>query len=180
MTDRNVKKYTWFGISIVTALWASFLFLLVSSACSAQGFRLNKTDSFNFGVVVDPYATIKEHGVNLGAEIEYVGTVYTRASITSFASLNGGYVDFIGAFGVNFTSGMFDKFRYYGGGRLGVIRRAGNGYATAGIEAGIDYSITEKVFVGIRTTYDKRSDFAFYGEPSEMRGSGYVKLGFKW
>lgn len=180
MTDRSAKKFTWIGISIITGMWASFLFLLLSYSCCAQGFRLNKTDSFNFGVVVDPYATIKEHGLNIGAEIEYVGTVYTRASITSFASLNGGYLDFIGAFGVNFTSGMWEKFRYYGGGRLGFISRSSNTYPTAGIEAGIDYLLTESVFIGIRTTYDKRSDFEFYGEPSEMRGSGYIKLGYKW
>ena len=29
MTDRNVKKYTWIGISIVTAMWASFLVWII-------------------------------------------------------------------------------------------------------------------------------------------------------
>jgi hypothetical protein len=155
--------------------------LLTSTLCFSQSqFRLNRTESFNFGVVIDPYASFKENGLNIGAEIEYSGLVYTRASITSFSTLNGGYLDLIGAFGVNFTSGMFERFRYYAGGRLGFIKRSGSTYPTVGLEAGIDYCITDNVFVGLRATYDKRSDFEFYGEPSEMRKSGYVKLGFKF
>jgi len=58
----------------------TLLFLLLSLTTVAQSnFRLNKTDSFNFAVVVDPNASIKEQGLNIGAEIEYNGTVYTRA-----------------------------------------------------------------------------------------------------
>lgn len=151
--------------------------IIASSVANAQ-LRLNKTDSFNFGIVIDPAASIKDSGLNIGIEIEYVGTVYTRASITSFAKLNGGYIDTIGAFGINFTSGYFEKYRYYAGGRLGMIRRSSYTYPTAGLEFGIDYKITDKLILGYRTTYDKRSDFEFYGEPTEMRGSGFIKIGF--
>lgn len=165
-----MKKQTVILILIV-------LFALICGIANAQ-FRLNKTDSFNFGIVVDPYASIKEKGLNIGAEIEYVGTVYTRASLTYFGSLDVSYFDAIGAVGINFTSGMFENVRYYTGGRLGVIRREGNGYPTVGIEAGIDFKITDGISLGLRTTYDKRSDFEFYGEESEMRNSGFIKLGF--
>jgi hypothetical protein len=155
------------------------LFALICGVLNAQSnFRLNKTDSFNFGIVVDPCASIKEKGLNIGAEIEYVGTVYTRASVTYFGVLNGSYLDLIGAIGINFTSGYFEQFRYYAGGRLGVIRRSNNTYPTAGIEAGIDYKITDGISIGLRTTYDNRTDFEFYGEPSSMRQSGFIKLGF--
>lgn len=161
---------------------ASLLWIALLSVYCASGqsqFRLNRTDTFNLAVVIDPSASIKENGFNIGAELEYVGSVYTRASITSFSTLNGGYLDFIGAVGVNFTSGMWEEFRYYAGLRAGIIARESNGYPTAGIEAGIDYVINEKWVIGIRATRDKRGDFSFYGEEPEMRNSGFVKIGWK-
>ena len=158
----------------------TLLILLFSLAAFSQSeFRINKRESFNIGVVVDPYASIKEHGLNIGLEIEYVGLVYTRASTTSFSALKYGYTDFIGAFGINFTSGMGEKFRYYTGGRLGLIIRASNTYPTAGLEAGIDYNINDKMSLGLRTTYDKRTDFMIYNAPQVMRQSGFIKIGFK-
>jgi len=143
-----------------------------------SNFRLNKTESFNFAIVIDPSASIEKKGLNIGAEIEYNYLMYIRASVTSFNQLKGGYVDFIGAAGLNFTSGYFDQIRYYAGGRLGVISRSGNGYATAGIECGIDYTIGRLV-LGLRATRDKRGDFEFYNESPEMRNSGGVKIGWK-
>lgn len=155
------------------------LLLFTTTLFSQNEFRLNKTESFDIGIVVDPNASIKEHGLNIGGEIEYVGIVYTRASITSFSTLKHGYTDFTGAFGINFTSGMWEKFRYYGGGRLGLIRRASNTYPTAGLEAGIDYNLNDKMSIGLRTTYDKRTDFMIYNAPQIMRQSGFIKIGFK-
>lgn len=158
----------------------TILFLLLSLTTLAQSnFRLNKTDSFNLAIVVDPSASIEKNGLNIGAEIEYNGSVYTRASVTSFSSLKGGYLDLVGAAGINFTSGMWEQLRYYAGFRAGFIVRESNGYPTAGIECGIDYVINEKLVLGIRATRDKRGDFAFYGEAPEMRNSGFIKIGIK-
>jgi len=158
----------------------TILFLLLSLTTVAQSnFRLNKTDSFNLAIVIDPSASIEKNGLNIGAEIEYNGTVYTRASITSFSSLKGGYLDLVGAAGINFTSGLWEQFRYYAGLRGGFIVRESNGYPTAGIECGIDYVINEKWVLGIRATRDKRGDFKFYGEEPEMRNSGFIKIGIK-
>jgi hypothetical protein len=164
------------NLALAFLLWC----LLFASACAfgQSNFRLNKVDSFNFAIVIDPSASIEKKGLNIGAEIEYIGTVYTRTSVTSFSSLNGGYIDFVGAAGLNFTSGYFEQLRYYAGGRLGVIRRGGNGYPTAGIECGIDYTINRWV-LGIRATRDRRGDFEFYNESPEMRNSGFVKIGRK-
>ena len=171
--ERNANRT--FLICVVLA------FILICSVANAQSnFRINKVDSFNFAVVIDPSASLKENGLCIGAEIEYLGTVYTRASATYFGALNVSYLDFIGAVGINFTSGYFEQFRYYGGLRAGIISRSGNGYATAGIECGIDYVFSEKWILGLRATRDKRGDFAFYNEPSEMRNSGFVKFGFKF
>ena len=162
-----------------TILILIVILALICGVANAQSnFRLNKVDSFNFSVVIDPSASIKESGLNIGAEIEYNGTIYTRASVSTFAALKGGYVDFIGAAGLNFTSGMWEQIRYYAGLRAGVISRSGNGYPTMGVECGIDYVIGSLV-LGIRATRDKRGDFEFYGEPIEMRNSGFIKIGVK-
>lgn len=162
----------------ITIALIIILALICGIANAQSNFRLNKVDSFNFAMVIDPSASIEKKGLNIGAEIEYIGTVYTRASITSFTALNGGYLDLVGAAGLNFTSGYFEQFRYYAGGRLGIIRRGGNGYPTAGIECGIDYTIGNMV-LGIRATRDRRGDFEFYNESPEMRNSGFIKVGFK-
>lgn len=155
------------------------LFLLSISAIAQSNFRLNKVETFNFAIVIDPSASIEKSGLNIGAEIEYNGTVYTRASITSFSSIKGGYLDFVGVAGINFTSGIWEQFRYYAGFRAGFIVRQSNGYPTAGIECGIDYVINEKWVLGIRATRDKRGDFEFYGEQPEIRNSGFIKIGIK-
>lgn len=155
------------------------LFLVAMNIANAQSnFRINKVETFNLAIVIDPSASIEKKGLNIGAEIEYSGTVYTRASITSFSSLEGGYLDFVGAAGINFTSGYFEQFRYYAGVRGGIIVRESNGYPTAGIECGIDYTIGRWV-LGLRVTRDRRGDFEFYGEEPEMRNSGGVKIGCK-
>lgn len=151
----------------------------ISISLTAQ-IRINKTESFNFSIAVDPHASIKEKGLNIGAAIEYSGTIYTRVSITSFSKLQGGYFDAVGSIGLNLTSGYFENIRYYAGGRLGLIKRSSNTYPTAGIEAGINVNLTEQMFVGVRGTYDKRSDFEFFNEPSEMRSSTYLIIGFKF
>ena len=109
-----------------------------------------------------------------------MGKIYTRLSITSFAALKGGYFDTTGSIGINLTSGYFEKTRYYAGGRLGVINRSGNTYPTVGAEIGINQKLGEKIFIGLRGTYDKRTDFEFYSESSEMRGSTYVLIGFNF
>jgi len=157
-------------------MWCALLATALNYGQS--NFRLNKTESFNLALAIDPSASIEKKGLNIGAEIEYNYLMYIRASVTFFNQLNGGYVDFIGASGLNFTSGYFDQLRYYAGGRLGIISRSGNSYPTAGIECGIDYTIG-KWILGLRATRDKRSDFKFYNESPEMRNSGFVKVGWK-
>jgi hypothetical protein len=157
----------------------NLLLLTTTSLFSQNEFRINRTESFNIGVVFDPNASIKEKGLNIGAEIEYVGWAYARASVTSFAVLAYGYTDLIGASGLNFTSGQYDRIRYYTGGRFGFIQRSTNVYPTVGLELGIDYRINDFMVLGMRGTTDKRNDFQIWNTPPEMRQSGFIKLGFK-
>lgn len=155
------------------------LFLLFTLSANAQMLRFNQNEYFTASVILDPNASLKENGLFIGAEIEYVGLIYARAGVSTFAALEDGYTEIIGGIGVNLTSGYFDKVRYYAGGRLGVIKRqAAN--ATAGVEAGFDVTLGESFFIGLRATYDYRSDFAFYDYPNEMRGSGFIRIGTKF
>ncbi|HQZ26469.1 MAG TPA: hypothetical protein PLD18_14310, partial [Flavobacterium sp.] len=171
----QMKGNTTLIVSFILAL----LLLITLKATAQQQFRLNKTDSFNLAVVIDPNASISENGLNIGAEIEYNGTVYTRAGVTTFSKLKDGYTDIIGAFGIVFTSGYFEKTTYYSGIRLGVIiRKEAN--ATAGLEGGIDHKITDSIILGIRGTYDYRSDWQFYGADNGTQYSTFLKLGYYW
>lgn len=155
------------------------LLVLPTILFSQSNFRLNDKEFFVVSIVLDPNASIKEHGLNIGAEIEYVGAIYTKLSVTSFAVLQDGYIDTTGSLGLSFTSGYFNKVRYYTGGRLGLIHRKAT-YPTAGVEAGIDVMLSDRIFAGVRSTYDYRSDFEFYDWHNEMRYSGFIRLGIKF
>ena len=163
------------NIRVRILFWAIIGFLLGMTA-TAQGFQFKETENFTLSTIIDPRASIKEGGLFIGAEIEYSGKIYTRAGIANFSVLKDGYTEIIGGIGLKFSSGYFENIRYYTGVRLGVIKRkAAN--ATAGLEAGIDFKIGEKAFIGLRTSYDYRSDQAFYDYPNHMIGSGYVRIG---
>jgi hypothetical protein len=157
----------------------SAFFLASVSICAQSGFRLNTNQFFAASAVFDPSASIKEGGLCVGVEIETVRAVYVRASVTNFAVLKDGYTDFTGAVGLSFTSGYFDKVRYYAGGRLGFISRKAI-FPTAGVEAGFDVMLSNSFFIGVRSTYDYRSDLEFNDYPNEMRYSGFVRTGFKF
>lgn len=153
------------------------LTLLFTTVCFSQ-FRLNKTEFQQISIVIDPYASYKKNGLNFGFEIENVRSLYERASVTIFPDLTNGYIDLIGSFGLSFTNGIWERTRYYCGGRLGVIIRNGT-HPTAGIEAGIDTILTDKISIGIRATRDYRSDMEFNDGVNQWRNSGYVRLTFK-
>lgn len=145
----------------------------------AQGVKLKDTENFTISIITDPRASFKENGLFIGGEIEYSGAIYTRVGLSNFAVLKDGYTELIGGIGLNFSSGYFEKFRYYTGIRLGVIKRKSPN-ATAGIEVGMDFMISDNLFIGMRATYDYRSDFKFYDYPNEMRGSGFIRIGTKF
>jgi hypothetical protein len=155
-----------------------FLLLAVTSL-NAQALKFNDVEYFTASIIVDPSASIKENGLFIGSEIEYVGLIYTRVGISSFAVLEDGYIEAIGGIGLNLTSGYFNTTRYYFGGRLGVINRQSTN-PTAGVEAGFDINLGESFFLGLRATYDYRSDQEFYDYPNHMQYSGFIRLGYKW
>ena len=141
--------------------------------------RFNDVEYFTISMINDPRASVKEGGFYIGGELEYVGKIYTRVGVDNFSVLQDGYTAVVGGIGLNLTSGYFEKIRYYAGVRLGAIKRAETN-ATAGLEAGIDFSVGENAFIGIRTSYDYRSDQEFYDYPNHMITSGYLRFGIKF
>lgn len=134
---------------------------------------------------VDPSASVKEKGINFGGEIQLVSNwKYVKSGFQSFDALEGGYFDYTGAFGVNLTSDIFEETRYYAGIRLGFIKRGYKNeqsytYPLAGIEAGIDYQLTDSFFVGVRATADHREDMLFSCADPKIVYSGFVICGIK-
>ena len=155
------------------------LLLIFPVLLIAQGLKLKDTEDFTISIITDPRASFKEGGLFIGGEIEYSGAIYTRVGVSNFAVLKDGYTEIIGGIGVNFSSGYFDTVRYYTGIRLGVIKRQ-SANATAGLEAGIDFKLGDKSFIGLRATYDYRSDQEFYDYPNHMIGSGFIRIGTKF
>lgn len=145
-----------------------------------QGIHFGDTKQSNIGILIDPRASYKESGINIGAEIDYrENGLYIHSGLQSFAKIEGDYVDWTTGIGTNLNIGYFDDLRFYGGGRLGLIFRGGNTYPTVGAEIGTDYVFKNGISIGLRTTYDYRSDFEFWGGTPEMRLSTFIKLGIK-
>jgi len=158
-----------------------FIFLLLSTLISYSQslFRFAENES-TFGdlsaaIVIDPNASIKESGLNIGVELEaQIKPIYIRTSITNFSALKDGYTDFTLSLGLNFSLDDKNVYRYYSGIRYGLIKRL-EIFPTAGIECGFNYQpFISNVYYGMRCTYDYRSDAELY------RQSGYVLIGVKF
>jgi len=175
-------------IFVASVILGFIIMVLCSSNARAQftPFQLLETENtfgnFNMAVVIDPVASVKENGLNIGIEFEaQCKPIYIRTSLTNFAALKDGYTDFTLALGANFTTNRFNTVRYYSGIRYGLIKRGNNPlYPTAGFEAGINYApFNQSIYYGIRAAYDFRGDSEFYdGETWEH--SGYVLIGLKF
>lgn len=134
---------------------------------------------FTTSIAIDPGASIK-NGLNITPELELVsGCKYIKVNSQIQPSLLGGYIDFVGTFGFNLTSGLFEQYRLYSGVRLGHIRRSSYGYPLYGFEAGVDYNI-ENIFIGLRATGDYRTDYKFSDGNPAMRYSGTIRIGTKF
>lgn len=155
--------------------------LLIAQATFAQsGFRFNDIEFFAISTSIDPTSSIKEKGLDIVGEIEYNGLIYAKVGFESFSKLTGGYQDIHYGIGLNFTSGYFNKLRYYIGFRQARVVRDNTWRINHGLEAGINYNINEHLFVGLRSTLDKRYDQEIFGWKPETKFSGFVTLGYKW
>ncbi len=150
-------------------------FLTIGMIVNAQN-----RESFNFSVSIDPNASVKEKSINIMSEIEYYRNwFYIKGTMQFLPALKGGYIDYGGVGGLNIIINKVEETRVFAGVRLGVIRRGGNPYPMAGIEAGINKFLSEKMFVGAKFTVDKREDFKYWGGDPINRFSGYLTIGMK-
>ena len=151
--------------------------LLITCSLTAQ-IQFNKAEYFTASLSIDPTASIKEKGLNVVAEVEYVGLIYAKASIESFDVLPGGYFSYGAAIGTNVMIGK--RVRNYIGIRGGAVRRNGATNGIYGFEAGIDVNITDNLFIGLRATYDKRYDMIALQNPVIWRENGFIRIGYKF
>jgi hypothetical protein len=157
-----------------------FAFLAIGMIVNAQ-IKFVDEEYFTASMVIDPNASIKEKGANLVGEVELVSNwKYVKFNTQSFTALEGGYIDIAGGFGVNITSGYFNKWRAYSGIRLGFINRGKYTYPLAGTEVGLDIKINKTLFIRLRTTYDQREDFQYSSAKPSQVLSNYVGIGTRF
>lgn len=154
-----------------------------------RDFRFQKKEEFRISIAIDPGASINEKGFNQITDIEYLHKwVYVKLGVQTFDALVGGYADFQGGVGLNFTSGYLDKERYYIGFKVGHIWRGKSeqfgdedGYPVHGFEIGYDRFIENSdVYFGAKITYDWREDMLYSGADPLFRRSFYIKIGYKF
>lgn len=156
------------------------LALLSQTAKAQSNFRINDREFFTLSTSIDPYASYKESGIDIIGELEYVGVIYTKVGFESFEVLHGGYKDIHGAIGINFVSGYKGELRYYLGARTAKVWRADSWKINYGAECGIDYAVSENIFLGLRATYDKRYDQEIFNWSPENKLNGFLRVGYKW
>lgn len=158
--------------------------MLITQATFAQApyFRFNDIEFFTASTSIDPTSSIKENGLDVVGELEYAGLIYAKVGFESFSVLYQGYKDFHYGIGLNFTSGYFNKLRYYVGFRQARVVRDNTWRINQGLEAGIDYNLNEHLFIGLRSTLDKRNDQEIQDSnlKPEIKLSGFIRLGYKW
>lgn len=159
---------------------ALLLCLMIQLSMSAQFIKPFEKITTNISLVVDPSASYKEKGLNVGAEINYTeNSLYLHSGVQIFPILEGGYVDFTTAIGKAYKIGYFDNIKAYAGGRIGFIWRDNpKPYPTFGAEIGVDYNLTKDVVIGVRNTYDYRGDFKYWGGTPEFVFSFFGKVGY--
>lgn len=159
--------------------------LLFSIGINAQ-IQFIDREYTTLSIAVDPSASIKENGLNINAELQLVSYwKYVKVSSQLFTALDGGYIDLTGGFGANLKLDRFDRTRVYSGIRLGFIKRGFNDiktytYPLAGFESGIDFQLTDHLFIGAILTGDYRSDFKYWGGNPIVRYSTFGRIGYKF
>ena len=136
---------------------------------------------------IDPYASIKEDGLDFLAEftlVSYFGYVKVGAQV--FPSLTGGYYDLTGGAGFNQESAILGiETRLYEGIHAGHNwRGAAENYKAYdgglfGTDLGVDFKISESFSSGARMTYDWRGDMEYSGADAKWVPSFFITATLK-
>lgn len=155
--------------------------LLMNVAVATAQLRFGEVESFAASLYVDPGASIKENGLDIGADIEYRGAVYAKVGVESFADLPGNYFDIHAGVGPRITIGKEENLSVYAGLRGGVVYRYSNPNPLLGFEFGSDYTFPGGIFVGANASTIRRGDVEkLYGEEDFWRGNFYIRIGYTW
>ena len=147
--------------------------LLAGVVVNAQIFNSPK-ETLDVAVFVDPIASEKEGGLDIGMEAGYRGVIYAKAQLENFAVLEGGYTSFGFAVGDVFEQG---KISEYIGLRGALVWRDGAKNPILGFEGGIDFELGNGLRAGLRATYDWREDMNLLDSgTAEWRFSGFIKV----
>lgn len=171
--QKQIPRYRIYQIIAVFVI----LTIIALGRLNAQ-IQFEDREYFSAAIVTDPFATL-DSGFNLGAEVELHSLWgYIRGFTQVHPVMEVPYLDLGAAMGVTLKVGHFSPLRYYFGGRLGVISRDWKfGYPTVGAEAGVNLLMRNNYVIGVRGTYDYRTDFKYWNNPSEWRPSAYLRLG---
>jgi len=139
--------------------------ILLSTSVFSQDIRVN-------GLI--------DRTAHIVAEIEAIErNIYIKQSFEVAPNIEGGFLATGTALGLTTNFGMFEQYRLYGAPKITFIARGGEVYSSAGGEIGFDKEVSDGFFIGIRGTYDYRTDFQYWGGASAWQASGFIKIGFK-
>lgn len=154
------------------------LMLLISIGAFAQGLKFGSTEYVSASMTIEPSSSIKEESLNATFEFQYsVHWLYIKPSVQILPAIN--YVDTALGLGILLDKGYDKDWIFYSGIRLGFIHR-GATYPLFGWECGIDRKITDNFYLGLRATYDWRTDFDFSQADAEYQFNGGIKATYKF
>lgn len=163
-----------------------FVILFTVSTNAQYGIDWGSDKYFTASIFSNATGTIRDEKIDVGAELEWVSERdYVKIGVQYSPVLKGDSYYTTGAYGLNFKSTPFEDWRGYTGIRFGFIHRdLGRGKATSyglfGLEAGVDYNINDKFFVGASAIYDYRTDYAHTDERLRWDFSARVRAGIKF
>ena len=148
------------------------LLLLATTMCLSQ---VKHQDQDRFSIQLTTDNVIFQKGLfyaGIEFQAEFSNGVYIRPQI-HYAALKDGYLETSAGIGYNL---MHNKWNYKSGIKLGVVNRAAT-YPIFGFEGNLEYHITDKIGIGLRGSYDARSDADYYdGKKWVYNSQGFIKF----
>lgn len=165
-----MKKYI-----LITLL---FSFFIINSYGQTWHENYKNGPISSIGISMDPNANLSSSSKNISIEYELsFKRFYLRTEMRYVDHSESSYADVSFAAGLHFS--FFKKGEsFYVGLREGGIYRNKKIYNTVGGEFGVNLTINKRLYLGLRTTLDYRTDMKIWNLPSKFVNSNYIKLGF--